>query len=362
MSTQKRVSYLSENFLELPTYAGVLSRLAAERMIQSGIEVGPFLAQAGLPPNLLEDPAIKISAKSQISFLSIAEASLSDHLLGFHLALSFDLRELGSFYYHLASCDTLGHALEAAVKLNSVINEGIRIRTKRATLFSIDFDYVGLERHLDHHQIEFWMTCTLRLCRHLTKLELIPSYIGFVHRHDGDVSELERYFACRVSFQARQDRISLELQAADLPLATVDPYLNRILSAYHRDTIEQHHTLHEPLRVRVENCIVPRLPDGTASIVNISNDLGMSSRTLARRLADEGLTFSSVLEELRSDLANRYLLNRSLSISQISWLLGYRELSSFVHAFQRWTGMSPTEVRRQSRRTITSNGNDGFET
>lgn len=361
MSAQKSVSHLSGNNLELPAYAGVLTRLAAERMIHAGIDVGPLLEQAGLSPNV-GDLRTKISAKSQISFLSFAEEALSDHLLGFHLALSFDLRELGSFYYHLASCETLGHAVDAAAKLKSHINEGIRIRVKRANLFSIDYDYVGLERHLDRHQIEFWITCTIRLCRHFTNLELIPSYIGFIHRHDDDISELERYFACRVNFQARQDRISLEAHAADLPLITADPYLNRILSAYHRDALEQHHTLNEPLRVRVENCIVPRLPDGTVSIGNIANDLGMSSRTLARRLADEGLTFSSILEELRSDIASRYLQNRSLSISQISWLLGYRELSSFVHAFHRWTGMAPTEVRRQRRRIVTTDGDDSSET
>jgi AraC-like DNA-binding protein len=79
----------------------------------------------------------------------------------------------------------------------------------------------------------------------------------------------------------------------------------------------------------------------------MASDLGMSARTLSRRLAEEGLAFSAILEELRSNLASQYLHNSDLLISEIAWRLGYAEVSSFVHAFQRWTGKSPTYVRRQ---------------
>ena len=114
--------------------------------------------------------------------------------------------------------------------------------------------------------------------------------------------------------------------------------MNKFLVDYYEDAISGRQIWRQPLRTRVENAITPRLPHGTMNISNIASDLGMSVRTLSRRLADEGQTFSTILEELRSDLANRYLQNSSLSISQIAWLLGYSEVSSFAHAFQRWTG------------------------
>ena len=75
--------------------------------------------------------------------------------------------------------------------------------------------------------------------------------------------------------------------------------------------------------------------------------LGLSQRTFARRLSLEGHTFSEVLEKLRSDLAERYLTDESLSISKIAWLLGYQEVSAFTHAFKRWTGRTPREARAQ---------------
>ena len=71
----------------------------------------------------------------------------------------------------------------------------------------------------------------------------------------------------------------------------------------------------------------------------------MSQRTFARRLSLEGITFSTLLEGLRSDLANRYLDDEDLSVSQIAWLLGYQEVGAFSHAFKRWTGKTPRETR-----------------
>jgi AraC-like DNA-binding protein len=71
----------------------------------------------------------------------------------------------------------------------------------------------------------------------------------------------------------------------------------------------------------------------------------MSERTLARKLSDEGLNFSEILQRMRQDLAVRYLDDRKLHVSKIAWLLGFRDVSAFTHAFKRWTGRTPSQVR-----------------
>ena len=101
------------------------------------------------------------------------------------------------------------------------------------------------------------------------------------------------------------------------------------------------------LATRIENAIAPLLPHGVPSVGDIASRLGMSGRTLARRLAAEGLTFKAVLGNLRSQLAEKYLSEPALSISEIAWLLGYEENTSFTHAFKRWTGKSPREARSE---------------
>ena len=100
-------------------------------------------------------------------------------------------------------------------------------------------------------------------------------------------------------------------------------------------------------RSAVENAIATLLPHGKAQATEIARRLGVSQRTLARRLLAEGVTFSEVLESLKSHLAQRYLADSSLSISQIAWLLGYQEVSAFTHAFKRWTGRTPRDARSE---------------
>ena len=78
---------------------------------------------------------------------------------------------------------------------------------------------------------------------------------------------------------------------------------------------------------------------------DVARSLGMSKRTLARRLSDEGLNFTEVLQQLRWNLAVRYLDDPKLHISKIAWLLGFNEVSAFTHAFKRWTGKTPSQMR-----------------
>ena len=78
---------------------------------------------------------------------------------------------------------------------------------------------------------------------------------------------------------------------------------------------------------------------------DVARSLGMSERTLARKLSDEGLKFTEILQQLRRDLVVRYLDDRKLHVSKIAWLLGFQDVSAFTHAFKRWTGKTPSELR-----------------
>src|SRR5262249_42311249 len=103
------------------------------------------------------------------------------------------------------------------------------------------------------------------------------------------------------------------------------------------------------LRSTIEDAVTKLLPHGKANLMNVSRDIAIGSRTLTRRLGDEGLTFKKVLDDSRVALAKRYLAELDLPITEVAWLLGYNEVSAFSHAFKRWTGTTP----RQFRMTLT---------
>jgi AraC-like DNA-binding protein len=89
------------------------------------------------------------------------------------------------------------------------------------------------------------------------------------------------------------------------------------------------------------------LPHGKANKETVAKAVGLSTRTLSRRLADEGASYEEVVDQLRRSLALQYIKEPGMSLSQIAWLLGYEGQTSFNHAFRRWTGRSPSAARDQ---------------
>jgi AraC-like DNA-binding protein len=137
-----------------------------------------------------------------------------------------------------------------------------------------------------------------------------------------------------------------------MPVVGADMYLNELLTRYCEEALAHRRSERvATLRLEVESAIAPLLPHGKARAHEIARRLGLSHRTLARRLADEGLSFSRILDELKLDLATRYL-REGLSVSRIAWLLGYHEVSAFTHAFKRWTGKSPKQSRMREQADV----------
>jgi AraC-like DNA-binding protein len=158
-------------------------------------------------------------------------------------------------------------------------------------------------------------------------------------------SEFVKFLGGDVKFGAAVDEIAFATTIKLVPVVGADPYLNKLLISNCEELFSGRPTNRNAFRSSVENAIVPLLPHGRIRAGEIARRLGVGQRTFARRLSSEGLTFSNVLESLRCDLAERYLTDDDLSISQIAWLLGYQEVSAFTHAFKRWTRKTPREAR-----------------
>jgi len=333
----------------LPTATGRIARLAWTRARRAGLEAKPLLKRAGLTSQQINDRAARLTVQQQILFLNLVAKSLDDELLGFHLAQLPDLRELGLIFYVAASSATLGEALRRATRYSSIVNEGLALKCLDGDDIRIEFEYVGVARHSDRHQIEFLMTALIRLCRQLTGLRLVPSRVRITHRRSNPrrISELAGFFGDNITFGARADELTFVGEVKPLVVTSADPYLNELLVANCEQALSHRPTGRGAFRVAVENAIVPLLPHGKVRASEIARRLGLSQRTSARRLASEGVTFSEVLVGLRRDLARRYLSDASLSISRIAWLLGYQEVSAFTHAFKYWTGKTPREARAE---------------
>lgn len=113
----------------------------------------------------------------------------------------------------------------------------------------------------------------------------------------------------------------------------------------HADALMEELASKGSVRASVEARMLPELHEGSLSMDALARDLGMSRQTLYRRLKDEGVTFAEVHDDLRHRMALDYLTARKVSVNEAAYLLGFSEASSFVRAFKRWTGSSPTAYR-----------------
>jgi len=328
---------------------GLVTRLAHAHARAQGIPVRPLLKKARLTAEQLGEPRSRLPAPNQIDFLNLVAAALDDDLLGVHLALEFELRRAGLFYYVLASANTMQDVLERGARFSSLVNEGVVQEFIRGRRIGLSLRYAGMRRQGDRHQIEFWLVALLRICRRLSGTQVKPIRVRLIHHRSSGYSELNRFLCCTVEYSADADEILFARETGNLRIINSDPYLDRLLVEMCEAALARQRRAAESFAARVENALAPLLPHGQARAARIAAEFGMSGRTFARRLAEEGLTFSHVIDRLRLELARRYLVNDELSISKVAWLLGYREVGAFSHAFRRWTGKSPSEVARHAR-------------
>jgi len=332
-------------FSSLPTASGAIARAAYARALEARLEVEPLLKSSHLTPQQIKNSQYRIPVKNQIQFLSVVADELPDPYLGIHIAEGIELREMGLVYYVIASSETLGDALRRLARYSGITNEAVRITCREGKNITVKFEYVGVSRLSDRQQIECFVEILVRICRQLTGLSLSPTSVKLAHRRSELPAGIKKVFGCDVAFGSNVDEVVYPRLATGIRTVNADPYLNSLLERYCEEALSNRRVQSGTWRFRVENAIVPLLPHGQAKLGEIAQRLGLSERTLTRLLVSEGCTFSGILDALRLDLAKSYLREQNLPISEITWLLGFQNASAFFHAFKRWTGKTPKQVR-----------------
>ena len=336
---------------ELRSCGGLLSRLAYARARQEGVDVEPLLDKAGLTVEAIENKDTPLGVRNQIKFVELVANAVHDNLLGFHLAYTCDPREIGLLYYVAASAETLFDALLRVARYSIVVNDGIVLTVKKDSQLRVRLQYSGVARHTDTHQIEAWMAALIRICRKVTDRDLKPVQARIMHARTQDSRDIEKLLDSEIEIGTDIDEVVFPGDSGDYPIVTADPYLNQLCVRCAEEALVRLQTKTSPLKIRVENAIATLLPHRQTRIDVVAAKLGMSAKTLARRLATEDSSFADILSTVRSALAHRYLADHGLQISEIAWLLGYSEIGAFTRAFQRWTGTNPRTARAKQQRS-----------
>jgi AraC-like DNA-binding protein len=191
----------------------------------------------------------------------------------------------------------------------------------------------------------------LALFLHLARLvqgnDLNPVSVHFQRPQPSGYLIFDGFFKCKLQYDASLNELVFEKRDMLKSLLVSNPELARVNDQVVVDYIRKQES--ENFTSKVSAIIAEDLLLGTPSQLLIAEKLNISSKTLQRRLKTEGINFSSLLNDIRSDLARKYLINEWRAISEVSYLLGFTEPSNFTRWFKSETGLSPVEFRQKQR-------------
>ena len=193
---------------------------------------------------------------------------------------------------------------------------------------------------------EFALAVALKLAQDSTGADITPLRVCFAHPAPDDISEHRRFFHGRVRFATGSSSMSLSAADAARPMRDADVALAGIIRRRLEYALEdQDRSSAGATSTRVRRLLVEHLGQSALTLDAVAVALAVSRRTLTRRLAEEGASFSHIFDEVRRDFALALLQDRSLSIGDIAFFLQYSEPAAFHRSFRRWTGRTPQAFR-----------------
>lgn len=251
--------------------------------------------------------------------------------------------------YLVGTSDNLGTALRRFERYFPLISTGVSHH-----LVSRDGELHLERRYLPNcytrvlAPTEFSFAAIVSHFRIALKLHWVPRRVTFAAPAPSDQGPYRKFFGCEVEFDTAVSAIVIDPADLQLPLSGADPELSRIMMR-HADQIVGQLGSAPGFVDQVRQVIVNALPEGDVTVALVARKLGVSVRTLQRRLAESELSFDDVFDTLRKDLARRYLGDPKISIQETAHLLAFGDLRGFYRAFKRWEDCTPAEFRKRSR-------------
>jgi len=327
-----------------PTIVAGLVARAIHTAVSCGLERDGLLTELGVDPAALEDRDNRLPLETFARAWNIMAARLPGRVLALDWITSWKITDSGVLGYVLLQLQTVEEAMEASTRYTHLANQGARAWLRRGSPTSrLGFELEPILLATQHHP-ESLMAGVVLYLRRMIGLSFAPVAVRFPYPVTERTPALQRYFGAPVLHQADELSIEVPTEVLARPLPDTDPALAGYLRKQ-ADLLLERVAAPKAVSRECARRIAERLGSGEPSETSIAKQMGMSERTLQRRLASEGSTFNGLLEEARRTIAFSYLSDRKLAAYEVSFLLGYAEPSTFFRAFKRWTGKTPQEYR-----------------
>jgi AraC-like DNA-binding protein len=257
----------------------------------------------------------------------------------------------GVLDYAVRAAPTVRAALERLVRYNRLVYDAAVFRlVRRGEGLRIEHGMRSPDAHQSRHSAEFTLASMVRLASELTGAAIHPEEIAFRHpRPESPVALVAHETAFGRTPRFLRETNSVVFASIDLqrPILSADPVLARLIERHAEALLAELPVPTASIADRVRRMLMQGLGHADASSLKaVAAGLHMSARSLQRKLGSAGVTFDALLDEVRRELALRYLADPEIAIGEVAYLLGFSEPSPFHRAFKRWTGMTPSASRK----------------
>lgn len=315
------------------------------RVIESyGLDPAPIFEASGVTISWPVEPGTRMPYDDLDRVRARAAEASGDPAFGLRTGPCLHPSYLGALGYAVLASETLRTGFERIHRYVRLLNDQGH--------FDLEETEQGLRAVLSVDQgsrnaavrDDAQLSMLVGLCRINAGKDFRPLEVSLRRAEPEDRGPWEDLFRCPLRFGSNVNAMTVSSRDLDNPLPSANPVLAQMNE---RVVVQRLAKLdNDNVTGRVRGVIMEQLPSGNISDESVAEALHMTPRTLRRRLKEEGESFRTVLKSVRQDLAEQYLADSTLTLTEITFLLGFSEMSSFSRAYKHWNGQSPSEARQ----------------
>ncbi|MEH6650190.1 MAG: AraC family transcriptional regulator [Motiliproteus sp.] len=331
------------------TVLSSFSALIWQTLQDEGQDPRGIFIEAGLNPDWLADGNARYDIAGMTRLWSAAEQASKHPNFGVSVGQRWSAKNFHALGFAWLASPSALDALQRFQRYGKLINDAFVSKLwVQAPLchFEIDIDSDQAST-LDCSRMAA-VSMVVTMLRQLLGHHYSPVRVELPIPRPDNALLLENHLGCPVYYQTESVAVVMHLSDCEKPIIGANPELlraNEKIAEAYIARIDQ-----ADIKTRTECEIITQLPSGSLAEAGVANALALSVRTLQRQLKDSGVSFSGLVQSVRKELAKNYILDSRLSLTEITYLLGFSDPANFSRAFKRWFGCSPSDYRKRSMR------------
>ena len=302
------------------------------------------LRQAGLPIGLFQQEKVQLSTEEFFAlYRAISEVS-RDPAIGLKLGTEERIERYDPIVIAALCTRTFRDAIGRLSRYKQLVCPEKIDLVERGSECAVHFSWLLAQEPEPAMLVDVCFAWIMTVARRGSGRPVRPKLVEF-QRPEAHRGIYEKHFQCPVKFKAARNVLVFSKADMDGPFLTYNPDLLAAVAPQLVEAELKQQLAEQDLREQVKGILKRLLAGERPGIQDVARELRMSTRTLQRRISEDGATFQELLEEARRELARHYLTHSSLELNETAYLLGYEDANSFFRAFHKWEGTTPGQWR-----------------